>query len=176
MVSKTENGTQQSCNLNSLYVGRDAVGSLSRALMRFPKLDLSEIASGGSIQEAAISVRDLMCQSDENITIDCHVYNMAAPAWSEAGTTTWAGVGNAYLGELLDSHLVSFGQGNHPQEQQRIEQVVSILGNSGTEVGSGMHRVQYVLSTGETVILNYICNGCNEKDCVVYSIDYHEEG
>ncbi len=46
MVSKTENGTQQSCNLNSLYVGRDAVGSLSRALMRFPALDLRGVTSG----------------------------------------------------------------------------------------------------------------------------------
>ncbi len=63
-------------NLNSLYVGRRTDGTLSRVLMRFPKLDLSEIASGGSIQEATISVRDLMCQSDENITVDPPVFRV----------------------------------------------------------------------------------------------------
>ncbi len=39
--------------------------------MRFPNLDLSEIASGGSIQEATISVRDLMCQSLEINASNC---------------------------------------------------------------------------------------------------------
>ena len=53
-----------------------------------------------------------MCQGDEDITVECRIYNNSSPLWSEAGTTTWSSVGTAYLGSLLDSHVISYGQGN----------------------------------------------------------------
>lgn len=104
--SSTFSGTH-----TSLFVGRHSSGSLSRALMRFPNLSLSGI-SAEQISSATVEIRDMMCQSDEDITVQCHIYNNSAPAWSESSTTTWASVGNSYLGTLLDSHLISYGQGN----------------------------------------------------------------
>lgn len=95
----------------SISVGRNADGKLSRALMRFPGLSLTGIAAQ-SITAASVEIRDLMCQDDEDFTIDCHIYSISAPIWSEAGSTSWSGVGNAYLGAKLDSHLVSYGKGN----------------------------------------------------------------
>lgn len=95
----------------SLYVGRHPAGSLSRTLMRFPNLSLSGI-SANQITSASVEIRDLMCQGDEDITIDCCIYNNSSPAWTESGTTTWSSVGTSYVGTVLDSLLVSYGHGN----------------------------------------------------------------
>ena len=95
----------------SLYVGRHLAGSLSRTLMRFPNLSLSGI-SANQITAASVEIRDLMCQGDEDITIDCCIYNNSSPAWTESGTTTWSSVGTSYVGTVLDSMLVSYGHGN----------------------------------------------------------------
>ena len=95
----------------SLYVGRHPAGSLSRTLMRFPNLSLSGI-SANQITAASVEIRDLMCQGDEDITIDCCIYNNSSPAWTESGTTTWSSVGTSYVGTVLDSMLVSYGHGN----------------------------------------------------------------
>ena len=95
----------------SLYVGRHPAGSLSRVLMRFPNLSLNGIAAD-QITAATVELRDLMCQGDEDITVECRIYNKTSPDWSEAGTTTWSSVGTSYLGSLLDSHVISYGQGN----------------------------------------------------------------
>lgn len=102
----TYNGTS-----GSLYVGRHPESGLSRALMRFPNLSLNGI-SANQITAATVELRDLMCQGSEDITIECRIYNKSAPAWSESGTTTWSSIGTAYIGSLLDSHVISFGQGN----------------------------------------------------------------
>ena len=95
----------------SLYVGRHPAGSLSRTLMRFPNLSLSGITAN-RITAASVEIRDLMCQGDEDITIDCCIYNNSSPAWTESGTTTWSSVGTSYVGTVLDSLLVSYGHGN----------------------------------------------------------------
>lgn len=95
----------------SLYVGRHPAGSLSRVLMRFPKLSFDGIVAD-QITSATVELRDLMCQGDEDITVECCIYNKSSPAWSESRTTTWSSVGTAYLGSLLDSHVISYGQGN----------------------------------------------------------------
>lgn len=108
----TINSLQGSNGLSSsLYVGRRETYGLSRVLMRFPKLSFSGISSS-QIIAATVELRDLMCQGDEDITIECRIYNNSAPSWSESGTTTWSSVGTAYLGSLLDSHLISYGKGN----------------------------------------------------------------
>lgn len=102
----------------SLYVGRHETAGLIRTLMRFPNLSLSGISSS-QITAATVELRDLMCQSDENMTVDCHIYEKTAPGWSELGTTTWANTGSSYVGALLDSHLISYGQGNVSGSNQR---------------------------------------------------------
>ncbi len=94
----------------SLYVGRHPAGSLSRILMRFPNLDFGDIEYT-DITAASVELRDLMCQGDENITIECRVYNKASPAWSESGSTSWTSVGSSYIGTFLDSKTVSYGYG-----------------------------------------------------------------
>lgn len=86
--------------------------------MRFPNLSLSGI-SPTQITAASVELRDLMCQGDEDITVECRIYNNSAPSWSESGTTTWSSVGTSYLGALLDSHVISFGQGNVDGERHR---------------------------------------------------------
>lgn len=102
----------------SLYIGRHPAGSLSRVLMRFPKLSLSGIYAT-QISSASVEIRDLMCQGSENFTIECCTYNKSAPAWSESGTTSWSSVGSSYLGDVLDSHLISYGRGNVSGDSQR---------------------------------------------------------
>lgn len=103
--------TTYSGTSGSLYVGRHSDGSLSRVLMRFPNLNLP-VKFGPMIRFAQVELRDLMCQGHEDMTIYCYSYSESAPTWTEAGTTTWSSVGSNYVGTLLDSHLVSFGQGN----------------------------------------------------------------
>ena len=102
----TFNGTS-----GSLFVGRFPATSLTRILMRFPNLSLNELEPE-QVTAATVELRDLMCQDDEDITVECCIYDISAPAWSEGGTTTWSSVGTNYLGSVLDSHLISYGQGN----------------------------------------------------------------
>ena len=98
----------------SLMVGRYETNGLCRVLMRFPNLSLS-----GTITAATVELRDLMCQGDEDITVDCHIYKNTAPAWSEAVQATWSTVGTAYLGTKLDSKLISYGKGNVSGQSHR---------------------------------------------------------
>lgn len=62
----------------SLYVGRHPAGSLSRVLMRFPNLSLNGILAD-QITAATVEIRDLMCQGDEDITVECRIYNNSSP-------------------------------------------------------------------------------------------------
>lgn len=95
----------------SLYVGRHTAGSLSRALMRFPNL-VMPVTNPDHIVSASVEIRDLMCQDDEDMSIECYTYKKTAPSWSESGTTTWTSVGSDYLGDYLSSHTISYGCGN----------------------------------------------------------------
>ena len=102
----------------SLFVGRRETYGLSRVLMKFPNLSLDGIYSG-SIISASVELRDLICQGDEDITVECRIYNKNAPAWTEDETTSWQSVGTSYVGSLLDSHVISYGEGNVAGEQHR---------------------------------------------------------
>lgn len=95
----------------SLFVGRRDEYGLSRVLMRFPNL-VMPVPFSPMILSAQVELRDLMCQGDEDITVCCYSYSESSPTWSESGTTTWSSVGTSYLNSLLDSHTVSYGQGN----------------------------------------------------------------
>lgn len=102
----------------SLYVGRHPAGSLSRVLMRFPNLSMSGIVAD-QITAATVEIRDLMCQGDEDITVECYMYDRMAPTWTESGTTTWTSVGSSYIGAFLDSNVISFGEGNVEGQRHR---------------------------------------------------------
>lgn len=96
---------------SSLFVGRRNTYGISRVLMRFPNLSLRGIAPA-QITAATVEIRDVLCQGDEDITVECRIYNTSAPAWSESGSTSWSSVGTSYVGSLLDSHVISYGNGN----------------------------------------------------------------
>ena len=102
----------------SLFVGRRETYGLSRVLMKFPNLSLSGILAD-QITSASVELRDLICQGDEDITVECCIYNNNAPAWVEDEATSWQSIGSAYVGSLLDSHVISYGEGNVAGEQQR---------------------------------------------------------
>ena len=103
--------TTYSGTSGSLYVGRHPESGLSRALMRFPNL-VMPVPFSPMILSAQVELRDLMCQSNEDIIVYCYAYSEDSPPWSEAGTTTWSSVGNSYLDTELDYHTISYGQGN----------------------------------------------------------------
>ena len=103
----------------SLFVGRRDEYGLSRVLMRFPTLNLAILSSGFYIDSASVEIRDLMCQGDEDITVECRIYNNNAPTWEEDETTSWQSVGSSYVGDLLDSHVISYGEGNVASDQHR---------------------------------------------------------
>jgi hypothetical protein len=57
----------------SLFVGKRETYGVSRALMKFPGLDLSDVYSASNITSATVTVRDLMCESTE-MTIYAHTF------------------------------------------------------------------------------------------------------
>jgi len=105
----------------SLFVGLRQVYGISRVLMRFPYLTsyLDIIGFSGNLESAHVEIRDLLCQSNQNMTIECRVYNKTAPAWSESANSSWNDVGSAYVGDLLDSKLVTLSGGNVADDAQR---------------------------------------------------------
>ena len=112
--SSTFSGTS-----GSLFIGRHPAGSLSRVLMRFPNLSINGVISADQIISASVELRDLMCQGDEDITVECYMYDRMAPTWTESGTTTWSSVGSTYIGAFLDSNVISFGEGNVEGQRHR---------------------------------------------------------
>ena len=79
--------------------------STSRALMRFPNLDVE----GFRITSSQIFIRDIICQSTQT-PIECHEYTGAY--WTESAGINWSGVTNASIGDLLDTLTVYYGNGN----------------------------------------------------------------
>lgn len=104
-----------SATSGSLSVGRHSAGSLSRTLMRFPNLEMP-VTFAPMILSAQVELRDLMCQSDEDITVHVYQYKESSSSWSESGTTTWSSVGSDYYDSSssgsLDSKLITYGNGN----------------------------------------------------------------
>lgn len=107
-------------SFGSSYIGRFTDGTLSRLLVRFPYLNFNTLGTNSTfITSATVELRDLMCSGVEDMYIDCHIYNISSPSWSESSGATWTSVGNSYVGTLLDSHLVSYGKGNVSTDYNR---------------------------------------------------------
>ena len=82
--------------------------SVSRILMKFPGLNLSDAPSADSIISAKVCIKDLMCQH-EYLTLEC--YPFTGNVWNESNAT-WTNVGqpSTFTG-LLDSHEISYFEG-----------------------------------------------------------------
>ena len=79
--------------------------STSRALMRFPNLDVE----GFIITSSRIIIRDIICESTQT-PIECHEY--IGSVWTESAGINWSDVPNTAIGDLLDTRTVYYGNGN----------------------------------------------------------------
>ncbi|MBE6947797.1 MAG: DNRLRE domain-containing protein [Ruminococcaceae bacterium] len=92
----------------SLYIGRRSTEGIARALMRFPGLDLSNLA-GATITSATVRVRDLMCE-DNYLDVSCHVFT--GNVWN-GNSATWANSNpNSYISTPLSTNTLSWYIGN----------------------------------------------------------------
>lgn len=92
----------------SLFVGKRATYGLSRVLMRFPGLNLSNIASESNITSAYVSMRDLMCES-EAMTVCCYTFTGAS--WNESSASWSNTTPNSYVKTLLSKKTISYANG-----------------------------------------------------------------
>lgn len=95
-------------NSGSIYVGKRGNYGISRILMRFPGLDLSNIGSAYYITEARVELRDLMCYSTR-LPVSCYSFK---DAWT-ISTVRWSTISpNNYDTEEHDNKLVYYGNGD----------------------------------------------------------------
>ena len=103
--------------LGILYLGTSN-NRKYRVLMRFPNLDLTGI-SASQITNATVEFRDVMCQSVQ-VAMECRYFIGSATAWSESGTTTWSSIGgDLYVGSLIDTKTIFYGNGNEGSDINR---------------------------------------------------------
>ena len=91
----------------SLYVGKRDTFGISRALMKFPGLNLSALPVADCIYSAEVEIRDLLCEG-QVMCVDCHVFT--GNVWSES-TASWANVNANSYGINLSSKNVSYAYG-----------------------------------------------------------------
>ncbi len=91
----------------SLFVGKRATYGISRTLMRFPELGLSEIPSAPCITNATVEIRDIMCEAAE-LQVYCYLYT--GGIWYES-TANWSNVSPNSYATLLSSNTVSYNNG-----------------------------------------------------------------
>lgn len=104
-INSTESSNGSS---GSLFVGKRATYGISRILMRFPGLNLSNIASASNITSAYVSIRDLMCES-ESMTVYCHTFT--GTTWNES-SASWSNTSpNSYVSSALSSKNISYTNG-----------------------------------------------------------------
>ncbi len=91
----------------SLYVGLRNTYGISRVLMRFPRLDLSQIRNANSITSAHIELRDLLCPNTATV-VQC--YPFTGNSWSESNVDWSTVLPNSY-GSMMSSNAVSYNNG-----------------------------------------------------------------
>lgn len=103
--------------LGILYLGTSN-NRKYRILMRFPNVDIP-VVFPEMIVSASVEFRDVMCQSVP-VAMECRYYNGSATAWSESGTTTWSSIGgDLYVGNLIDTKTIFYGNGNEGSDINR---------------------------------------------------------
>ncbi len=91
----------------SLFVGLRESSGIARILMRFPGLDLSDVASASNITTAYVEIRDVMCESTA-MAVSC--YTFTGNAWEES-TANWSNVSPNSYSTLLSSNTISYSNG-----------------------------------------------------------------
>ena len=95
-------------NSGSIYVGKRGNYGISRTLMRFPGLDLSQIGTSDQIISARVELRDLMCYST-HLPISCHIFQSN---W-HINTVNWSNASpNNYVSTAMDTKTVYYGNGD----------------------------------------------------------------
>lgn len=90
----------------SLYIGVREGSGISRALMKFPGLNVNSLGTNAEVQSATVTLRDLMCESTP-LHIDCYIF--AGNIWNES-TANWSNV--AYKTSThLSSNVFSYDNG-----------------------------------------------------------------
>ncbi len=104
-----EEKTLQSNNTNSGSYGSTVIGlnakGISRTIMKFPGMNFSAL-NGVLVESAVVTLRDLMCQSEE-MTVTC--YPFTGGAWTESDAQ-WANLTQNW-GTALDSNVISYASG-----------------------------------------------------------------
>ncbi len=91
----------------SLFVGLRESSGIARILMRFPGLDLSDVASASNITTAYVEIRDVMCESTA-MAVSCYAFT--GNAWEES-TANWSNVSPNSYSTLLSSNTISYSNG-----------------------------------------------------------------
>ena len=100
----------------SLFVGKRANYGISRTLMRFPELNLSEIPNAECITSAMVEIRDIMCEA-EAVSVYCHIFT--GNTWSES-TANWSNVNpDSYIRSPISSVSVSYSAGVNMSTKHR---------------------------------------------------------
>lgn len=98
----------------SLYIGKRTTYGISRVLMKFPGLNISNL-SGAEITSAYVEIRDLMCEN-ESMTVNC--YRFTGNEWNET-TANWSNVNPNNYTYLLSSNQISNTNGNNQDTLHR---------------------------------------------------------
>lgn len=100
--------TNYSGSYDYLFVGRRQTEGIARILLRFPGLDVSELA-GATVTEAYVRIRDMMCE-DDPLDVSCHIFT--GNEWEES-SATWANCSpNSYVTTPLSTNTLKWSIGN----------------------------------------------------------------
>lgn len=120
-------GAIQDVTLNSNYISNTASTALSigrrsntfgisRALLKFPGLNLEAIPSAERVTDAYVEIRDLMCES-EALNIQCHLFK--GNSWNE-NTVSWENVdANNFHSAVLSQNSISYSNGTKQSTPHR---------------------------------------------------------
>lgn len=95
-------------NSGAINVGKRSSFGISRILMKFPGLDLSQVGTADQIISARVELRDLMCYSTR-LPVGCYIFQNA---WN-INTVNWANsYPDGYDSTVMDTKTVYYGNGD----------------------------------------------------------------
>ena len=111
----------------SIYVGKRATYGISRTLMKFPGLNLSNISSANLITSAYVQIRDILCQTT-NMAVCGYIFS--GNSWSES-TANWSNVNANAWTEMPDAIVnvnYSNGASKNPVHRYSINITQAVRG------------------------------------------------
>lgn len=110
----------------SLSVGLRSTYGISRILMKFPGLDLSDLGTNAQITKAEVQLRDLMCEGT-NLTVECRVFT--GNDWTES-TANWSNVSPNSYSEVIASNTMTYatGKGLSPKHRYSFDITAAVNG------------------------------------------------